>query len=238
MPSRQVSWGGRSHPEGGCCRCGHRALSHGLCPLPGLRILLVDQWVETGGTMQAAIQLVERLGGVVAGRGGAPGHPRVYPCVQRAHRARPLWWPRSVSPQASLPSASRTARAGGGSGSGTSAPTASPPTCSPASTATSWAGTNGVGLATRGSPAPRRGERGHQLLRTGARGAQPGPHHGSHPPLVPSSCLPMSLGAAPGAGGTRGQPPPQPHTVLKKHKKGFIQTNRSPGGCLPSPGFA
>ncbi|NXK65504.1 APT1 phosphoribosyltransferase, partial [Sylvietta virens] len=33
---------------------------------PGLRILLVDQWVETGGTMRAAIELVERLGGVVA----------------------------------------------------------------------------------------------------------------------------------------------------------------------------
>ncbi|NXN32485.1 APT1 phosphoribosyltransferase, partial [Nycticryphes semicollaris] len=31
---------------------------------PGLRILLVDQWVETGGTMRAAIQLVEGLGGV------------------------------------------------------------------------------------------------------------------------------------------------------------------------------
>ncbi|KAM4796513.1 adenine phosphoribosyltransferase-like [Rhinophrynus dorsalis] len=33
----------------------------------GLRILLVDQWIETGGTMQAAIKLVERQGGVVAG---------------------------------------------------------------------------------------------------------------------------------------------------------------------------
>ncbi|NXI33235.1 APT1 phosphoribosyltransferase, partial [Sterrhoptilus dennistouni] len=33
---------------------------------PGLRILLVDQWIETGGTMRAAIELVERLGGVVA----------------------------------------------------------------------------------------------------------------------------------------------------------------------------
>ncbi|NXL50560.1 APT1 phosphoribosyltransferase, partial [Podilymbus podiceps] len=33
---------------------------------PGLRILLVDQWIETGGTMRAAIQLVEQLGGVVA----------------------------------------------------------------------------------------------------------------------------------------------------------------------------
>ncbi|NXK50204.1 APT1 phosphoribosyltransferase, partial [Chauna torquata] len=30
---------------------------------PGLRVLLVDQWVETGGTMRAAIRLVERLGG-------------------------------------------------------------------------------------------------------------------------------------------------------------------------------
>uniref|UniRef100_A0A8D0GLZ4 adenine phosphoribosyltransferase n=1 Tax=Sphenodon punctatus TaxID=8508 RepID=A0A8D0GLZ4_SPHPU len=34
---------------------------------PGLRVLVVDQWVETGGTMQAAIQLVEQQGGVVAG---------------------------------------------------------------------------------------------------------------------------------------------------------------------------
>nr|XP_033778699.1 adenine phosphoribosyltransferase-like isoform X2 [Geotrypetes seraphini] len=34
---------------------------------PGLRILLVDQWIETGGTMQAAIKLVEQEGGVVAG---------------------------------------------------------------------------------------------------------------------------------------------------------------------------
>ncbi|KYO28248.1 adenine phosphoribosyltransferase-like [Alligator mississippiensis] len=34
---------------------------------PGLRVLLVDQWIETGGTMQAAIQLVEQQGGIVAG---------------------------------------------------------------------------------------------------------------------------------------------------------------------------
>ncbi|CAG6000933.1 adenine phosphoribosyltransferase [Menidia menidia] len=34
---------------------------------PGLRVLLVDQWIETGGTMKAAIQLVERLGATVAG---------------------------------------------------------------------------------------------------------------------------------------------------------------------------
>lgn len=34
---------------------------------PGVRVLLVDQWIETGGTMKAAIQLVERLGGTVVG---------------------------------------------------------------------------------------------------------------------------------------------------------------------------
>jgi len=34
---------------------------------PGTRVLLVDQWVETGGTMSAGAQLVERQGGVVAG---------------------------------------------------------------------------------------------------------------------------------------------------------------------------
>ncbi|XP_063300295.1 adenine phosphoribosyltransferase-like [Pelobates fuscus] len=35
--------------------------------IPGLRILMVDQWIETGGTMQAAIKLVENQGGIVAG---------------------------------------------------------------------------------------------------------------------------------------------------------------------------
>ncbi|XP_041851790.1 adenine phosphoribosyltransferase [Melanotaenia boesemani] len=34
---------------------------------PGLRVLLVDQWIETGGTMKAAIQLVEKMGATVAG---------------------------------------------------------------------------------------------------------------------------------------------------------------------------
>lgn len=33
----------------------------------GARVLLVDQWVETGGTMAGAIELVERQGGTVAG---------------------------------------------------------------------------------------------------------------------------------------------------------------------------
>ena len=34
---------------------------------PGTRVLIVDQWVETGGTMDAGIRLVERQGGIVAG---------------------------------------------------------------------------------------------------------------------------------------------------------------------------
>ncbi|MEM9784764.1 MAG: phosphoribosyltransferase family protein [Pseudomonadota bacterium] len=34
---------------------------------PGTRVLLVDQWVETGGTMAGAIDLVGRQGGKVAG---------------------------------------------------------------------------------------------------------------------------------------------------------------------------
>uniref|UniRef100_A0A3Q1EE24 adenine phosphoribosyltransferase n=2 Tax=Acanthochromis polyacanthus TaxID=80966 RepID=A0A3Q1EE24_9TELE len=34
---------------------------------PGVNVLLVDQWIETGGTMKAAIQLVEMLGAVVVG---------------------------------------------------------------------------------------------------------------------------------------------------------------------------
>ena len=46
-------------------------------------------------------------------------------------------------PQASRPSASRTAREGGGFGSATSVPTACPPACSPASTATRWVGNEG-----------------------------------------------------------------------------------------------
>ncbi len=34
---------------------------------PATRVLLVDQWVETGGTMDGAIRLVERQSGTVAG---------------------------------------------------------------------------------------------------------------------------------------------------------------------------
>lgn len=34
---------------------------------PATRVLLADQWIQTGGTMEAAIALVERQGGIVAG---------------------------------------------------------------------------------------------------------------------------------------------------------------------------
>ncbi len=34
---------------------------------PGTKVLLADQWVETGGTMDGAIRLVERQGGEVVG---------------------------------------------------------------------------------------------------------------------------------------------------------------------------
>ena len=34
---------------------------------PGTRVLLVDQWIETGGSMHGAIQLVEQQQGKVAG---------------------------------------------------------------------------------------------------------------------------------------------------------------------------
>jgi len=55
----------------------------------GTRVLLVDQWVETGGTMDGAIRLVERQGGAVAGivaiaieeNARTNGYRETYPCV-------------------------------------------------------------------------------------------------------------------------------------------------------------
>ena len=49
---------------------------------PGTRVLLVDQWVETGGTMDAGIRLVERQGGVVAGIATV--------CIEESERTRAL----------------------------------------------------------------------------------------------------------------------------------------------------
>ena len=56
---------------------------------PGTRVLLADQWVETGGTMDGAIRLVERQDGVVAGMVAiaieenerTAGYRAAYPCV-------------------------------------------------------------------------------------------------------------------------------------------------------------
>ena len=47
---------------------------------PGTRVLLVDQWVETGGTMDAGIRLVEGQGGVVAGIATV--------CIEESERTR------------------------------------------------------------------------------------------------------------------------------------------------------
>ena len=64
---------------------------------PGDRILLVDQWVETGGTMDGAIRLVERQGGVVAGLASIGieenevtlGYRAKFPCITAILPAAP-----------------------------------------------------------------------------------------------------------------------------------------------------
>lgn len=56
---------------------------------PGTRVLLADQWVETGGTMDGAIRLVGQQGGIVAGLAAiaieenarTDGYRKTYPCV-------------------------------------------------------------------------------------------------------------------------------------------------------------
>lgn len=56
---------------------------------PGDRVLVVDQWVETGGTMDGAIRLIERQHGVVAGlvaiaiedNDRTRGYRDAYPCI-------------------------------------------------------------------------------------------------------------------------------------------------------------
>jgi adenine phosphoribosyltransferase len=59
---------------------------------PGTRVLVVDEWIETGAQVRAAIQLIERQGGVIAGIASLhmddneqtePLRVR-YPCVQAA----------------------------------------------------------------------------------------------------------------------------------------------------------
>ena len=59
----------------------------------GTRVLLVDQWIETGGTMDGAIRLVERQGGIVAGiatiamedNDRTAGYRAAYPVVTAVH---------------------------------------------------------------------------------------------------------------------------------------------------------
>mgnify|MGYP002628234922 CR=1 FL=1 len=56
---------------------------------PGDRVLLVDQWIETGGTMDGAVRLVERQKGIVAGMVAIAieenertnGYRAAFPCV-------------------------------------------------------------------------------------------------------------------------------------------------------------
>jgi len=55
----------------------------------GTKVLLVDQWIETGGTMDGAIRLVEQQGGKIAGlvaiamedNKRTASYRRVYPCI-------------------------------------------------------------------------------------------------------------------------------------------------------------
>ncbi|MGC6484775.1 MAG: phosphoribosyltransferase family protein [Candidatus Puniceispirillales bacterium] len=55
----------------------------------GTRVLLVDQWIETGGTMDGAIRLIEKQGGQVAGlvaiamedNEQTAGYRKRFPCV-------------------------------------------------------------------------------------------------------------------------------------------------------------
>lgn len=58
--------------------------------VPGLRVLLVDQWIETGGTMMAAIKLVERQGSHVVGK-NKWASPETPPSIPTNNRRAQLW---------------------------------------------------------------------------------------------------------------------------------------------------
>uniref|UniRef100_A0A8C7Q2K7 adenine phosphoribosyltransferase n=1 Tax=Oncorhynchus mykiss TaxID=8022 RepID=A0A8C7Q2K7_ONCMY len=66
---------------------------------PGLQVLIVDQWIETGGTMKAAIKLVEPQGATVVGQSWISSHvydplpSRMSSHVQSSFpRCLVLWW--------------------------------------------------------------------------------------------------------------------------------------------------
>lgn len=62
----------------------------------GTRVLLVDEWIETGATAQAAVELIERASGVVVGIAAI--------AFRRNEKTAPLWakypchgvWPEQV----------------------------------------------------------------------------------------------------------------------------------------------
>ena len=87
---------------------------------PGTRVLLVDQWVETGGTMHGAMQLVEQQQGKVAGlvaivmeeNEQTASYREKYPCVtavlpgtelQRQCNAQYLESFKTYKPEAAFP---------------------------------------------------------------------------------------------------------------------------------------
>ena len=57
--------GGAIDLAGSLAQLGEQIRAQGI--KAGTKVLVVDQWVETGGTMGAAIELVRRQGGIVAG---------------------------------------------------------------------------------------------------------------------------------------------------------------------------
>lgn len=92
---------------------------------PGTRVLLADQWVETGGTMDGAIRLVEQQQGVVAGlvaiaiedNEKTQEYRKTYPCVsavrpgsrwQQECNAQTLSSFEDYRPQACFPQQKRT----------------------------------------------------------------------------------------------------------------------------------
>ena len=59
---------------------------------PGTRVLIVDEWIETGAQVRAAIELVERLGGRVAGIATIQmgRNPRTDP-IRAHYRVHTVW---------------------------------------------------------------------------------------------------------------------------------------------------
>jgi len=63
---------------------GEKSLELRVNPWPvGTRVLLVDEWIETGGTAQAAVDLIERARGVVLGIAAI--------AFRKNERTAPLW---------------------------------------------------------------------------------------------------------------------------------------------------